>query len=80
MRVVKEILSDLHIPVYDERKRTGLVRTIVARVAVGTGDVQVVLITAKKDLPKKELIVAEIQKRLPEVKSIIQNINGKKRH
>lgn len=78
VRVVKEILSDLHIPVYDERKRTGLVRTIVARVAVGTGDVQVVLITAKKDLPKKELIVAEIQKRLPEVKSIIQNINGKK--
>lgn len=78
VRVVKEILNDLKIPVYNERKRTGIVRTIVARVAVGTGEVQVVLITAKKDLPKKDLIVREIQKRLPEVKSIIQNINGKK--
>lgn len=78
VRVVKEILNDLNIPVYNERKRTGIIRTIVARVAVGTGEVQVVLITAKKELPKKALIVAEIQKRLPEVKSIIQNINGKK--
>lgn len=78
VRVVKEILNDLKIPVYNERKHTGIVRTIVARVAVGTGEVQVVLITAKKDLPKKELIIAEINKRLPEVKSIVQNINGKK--
>ncbi|WP_062352994.1 23S rRNA (uracil(1939)-C(5))-methyltransferase RlmD [Bacillus kwashiorkori] len=78
VRVVKDILSDLQISVYNERKRTGLVRTIVARVAVGTGEVQVVLITTKKELPKKHLIVEEIQKRLPEVKSIVQNINGKK--
>jgi len=78
VRVVKDILNDLKIPVYNERKHTGIVRTIVARVAVGTGDVQVVLITASRELPKKDLIVAEIQKRLPEVKSIIQNINGKK--
>ena len=78
VRVVKEILNELKIPVYNERKNTGLVRTIVARVAVGTGEVQVVLITTKKQLPKKDQIVAEINKRLPEVKSIIQNINGKK--
>lgn len=78
VRVVKEILSDLKVPVYNERKHSGIVRTIVARVAVGTGEVQVVLITAKKELPKKELIVSEIQMRLPEVKSIIQNVNGKK--
>lgn len=78
VRVVKEILSDLKVPVYNERKHSGIVRTIVARVAVGTGEVQVVLITAKKELPKKEFIVSEIQKRLPEVKSIIQNVNGKK--
>lgn len=53
VRIVKEILQDLNIPIYNERKRTGLVRTIVARVAVGTGDVQVVLITAKKNFQKR---------------------------
>jgi tRNA (uracil-5-)-methyltransferase len=76
--IVKMILEDLRIPIYDERKRTGLVRTIVARVGFHTGDVQLVLITAKKDIPRKELFVAEIKRRLPEVKSIVQNINGQK--
>ncbi len=76
--IVKMILEDLRIPIYDERKRTGLVRTIVARVGFHTGDVQLVLITAKKELPRKELLIAEIKRRLPEVKSIVQNINGQK--
>jgi 23S rRNA (uracil1939-C5)-methyltransferase len=75
---VKQILSDLNIPIYNEKTRKGIVRTIVARVGIQTGEMQIVLITAQKDLPKKELIIAEIKKRLPEVKSIMQNINGQK--
>jgi len=75
---VKQILQDLKIPIYNEKSRKGLVRTIVARAGVQTGEVQIVLITTKKELPKKDLIIAEIKKRLPEVKSIIQNINGEK--
>jgi 23S rRNA (uracil-5-)-methyltransferase RumA len=76
--IVKMILEDLRIPIYDERKRTGIVRTIVARVGFHTGDVQLVAITAKKEIPRKELLIAEIKRRLPEVKSIVQNINGQK--
>jgi len=76
--VVKQILADLHVPIYDERKKSGVVRTVVARAGIETGQVQIVLITFKKDLPKKDLIVQEIHKRLPEVKSIVQNINGQK--
>lgn len=75
---VKTILQDLRIPIYNERKKTGVVRTIVARVGFYTGDVQLVIITATKELPRKELFVAEVKRRLPEVKSIAQNINGQK--
>ncbi|WHY78748.1 23S rRNA (uracil(1939)-C(5))-methyltransferase RlmD [Neobacillus sp. WH10] len=75
---VKRILEDLHIPIYNEKTRKGIVRTIVTRVGVQTGELQVVLITTKKELPKKELIIEEIQKRLPNVKSVVQNINGEK--
>ncbi|WP_374717798.1 23S rRNA (uracil(1939)-C(5))-methyltransferase RlmD [Neobacillus sp.] len=75
---VKKILEDLNIPIYHEKTRKGLVRTIVTRVGMQTGELQVVLITSKKELPKKELIIQEIQKRLPNVKSIVQNINGEK--
>ncbi len=77
-QTVKSILQDFQIPIYNERKRKGVVRTIVTRVGFQTGDVQLVLIMATKDLPKKELLIEEITRRLPEVKSILQNINGQK--
>lgn len=76
--VVKQILQELRIPIYNEKSRKGIVRTIVTRVGVQSGELQVVLITTQKDLPKKDVIIQEIQKRLPKVKSIVQNINGQK--
>lgn len=75
---VKQILQDFNIPIYDEKKNKGVVKTIVTRVGIATGDIQVVIVTAVNELPKKELIVQEIQKQLPNVKSIIHNINPKK--
>lgn len=76
--VVKTILQDLQIPVYDERKRSGIIRTIISRVGFETGEVQVVLVTSQKEIPRKNLLIEEIKKRLPEVTSIMQNINGRK--
>ncbi|KAF0820596.1 putative RNA methyltransferase YfjO [Bacillus sp. ZZV12-4809] len=75
---VKRILQDLRIPIYNERNRKGIVRTIVVRVGIQTGELQIVLITAQKELPKKEIIIEKIKSELPEVKSIIQNVNGEK--
>ncbi|MHC0036220.1 23S rRNA (uracil(1939)-C(5))-methyltransferase RlmD [Pseudoneobacillus sp. C159] len=75
---VKQILEELKIPIYNEKTRTGIVRTIVTRVGMQTHELQVVLITNAKELPKKELIIAEVQKRLPNVKSIVQNVNEQK--
>jgi len=75
---VKRILEELKIPIYNEKSRKGIVRTIVTRVGIQTGELQVVLITTQKELPKVDTIIEEIQKRLPKVKSIVQNINGQK--
>ncbi|WNF36756.1 23S rRNA (uracil(1939)-C(5))-methyltransferase RlmD [Bacillaceae bacterium IKA-2] len=76
-QTVKAILQDLNISIYNERKRKGVIRTIVTRVGFNTGDVQLILITATKDLPQKEVVLEEIKRRLPEVKSVLQNINGR---
>jgi 23S rRNA (uracil-5-)-methyltransferase RumA len=75
---VKRILEELQISIYNEKTKKGIVRTIVTRVGVQTGELQVVLITSQKELPQKDVIIAEIQKMLPNVKSIVQNINGNK--
>lgn len=75
---VKKILNDLQIPIYNEKSRKGIVRTIVSRVGVQSGELQIVLITAKAELPKKDYIIERILDALPDVKSIMQNINGAK--
>ncbi len=75
---VKNIITDLNIPIYDERKHSGFIRTIVTRLGFATDEIQLVLVTAKKEFPKKELFVKEVQKRLPKVTSLMQNVNGKK--
>ncbi|MFE7062149.1 23S rRNA (uracil(1939)-C(5))-methyltransferase RlmD [Sutcliffiella sp. NPDC057660] len=75
---IKQILQDFNISVYNEKNRQGIVRTIMTRVGFSTGEIQVVLITSQEKLPRKQLIVNEIQKRLPKVKSILQNVNGQK--
>ncbi|MFL6558950.1 MAG: 23S rRNA (uracil(1939)-C(5))-methyltransferase RlmD, partial [Bacillus sp. (in: firmicutes)] len=76
--VIKRILEELKIPIYNEKSRKGIIRTIVTRVGIQTGELQIVLITTQKELPKVDTIIQEIQKRLPSVKSIVQNINGQK--
>jgi 23S rRNA (uracil1939-C5)-methyltransferase len=78
VNTVKKILEELKITIYNEKSRKGIVRTIVTRVGVQTGELQVVLITNQAELPKKELIIQEIQRRLPNVTSIVQNINEQK--
>lgn len=75
---VKGILQDLNIPIYHEKKKGGIVRTIVVRTGFETGETQLVLVTAQEKIPRKELLLSEIKKRLPDLKSIVQNVNDKK--
>ncbi|MFG6495927.1 23S rRNA (uracil(1939)-C(5))-methyltransferase RlmD [Fictibacillus sp. UD] len=75
---VKQIIRDLNLSVYDERKRTGSIRTIVVRTAFRTDEIQLVIVTATNELPKKDLFVSEIKKRLPQVTSFVQNVNEEK--
>ncbi|MBP3038497.1 23S rRNA (uracil(1939)-C(5))-methyltransferase RlmD [Bacillaceae bacterium Marseille-Q3522] len=77
-RTVRKILQELQIPIFNERKKKGIVRTIVTRVGIETKELQIVLITSTKKLPNKEALIENIKKQLPEVKSIMQNINGEK--
>ncbi|MBN8210642.1 23S rRNA (uracil(1939)-C(5))-methyltransferase RlmD [Bacillus sp. NTK071] len=77
-RQVVSILEDLNISIYNEKKNKGLIRTIVTRVGFETGQIQLVLVTSEENIPRKELLIKEIKKRLPEVRSVVQNVNGKR--
>ncbi|MDN7145485.1 23S rRNA (uracil(1939)-C(5))-methyltransferase RlmD [Liquorilactobacillus mali] len=78
MKVIRKIckfFEDLEIPIYDERNNSGIIKTIVVRESFATGEVQVVFITNSEKLPKKRLLLEKINNNLPEVTSILQNIN-----
>ncbi|MDT1940068.1 MULTISPECIES: 23S rRNA (uracil(1939)-C(5))-methyltransferase RlmD [Carnobacterium] len=78
VNVVKQLLSDLDIPIYDEVKHSGIIKTIVARVGIETGEVQLVLVTNSKKLPKKKQFLEQVKLQLPEIVSIMQNVNQEK--
>ncbi|GHP14807.1 putative RNA methyltransferase [Lentilactobacillus fungorum] len=75
MRAIVTMIQDLKIPVYNEEKNAGIIKTVVVRAAVATNEVQVTFITQSKKLLKKHQLVERIHAELPEVVSIMQNVN-----
>lgn len=74
----RKILQKLNISIYDGKSLDGLVRTIVVRTAVQTGETQVCLVTTRKDIPHKKELIERILKIDPSIVSITQNINREK--
>lgn len=75
MREMVRLIEDLQIPVYDEDTKAGIIKTIAVRVADGTGEVQLTIITNTPKLPHVHQLLDAIATRLPEVTSVMQNIN-----
>lgn len=81
MKVLNQVVTLLnthHIPIYDEATNSGIVKTVMIREGLATGEIQLVFITNSPKLPKKQALLADIEKELPEVISVMQNIQSKK--
>ncbi|MBM7617201.1 23S rRNA (uracil1939-C5)-methyltransferase [Weissella uvarum] len=76
--VIRDILRKYHVAAYDEVNHKGVVRTIMVRRGYYSHQMMVVLVTRAKRLPAAEYIVNDIREALPEVVSIIQNVNQEK--
>ena len=75
---VQQLLSKYNASLYNERKHTGWLKTLMVREAVATNECQVVFITTTRDFPSKQLIIQELVHKHPEIISIMQNINKDK--
>lgn len=78
MNTVVTLLNKYDLPIYDERSNSGIFRTIMVRVGIKTGELQVVFITRSQKFPQKNTLIREINQRLPEVVSIMQNVQPTK--
>ena len=72
---VRDILQKHGIQAYDEETHKGAIRHIMVRRGTYTGEMMIVLITRSLKLPFARDVIQDILEDLPEVVSIVQNIN-----
>ncbi|MGG3689560.1 23S rRNA (uracil(1939)-C(5))-methyltransferase RlmD [Caldifermentibacillus hisashii] len=78
IKIVKEICSELGVTAYNEEAHTGVLRHIMARFGRKTDELMIVLITRTEKLPHRKEIVEKIVAALPNVKSVVHNVNSKR--
>ncbi|XEO93637.1 23S rRNA (uracil(1939)-C(5))-methyltransferase RlmD [Latilactobacillus sakei] len=76
IKVVRDILRRFYIDPYNEDTHKGVLRTIMVRRGYYSHEMMIVFITRSKKLPAAREIAIEIKKALPEVVSIMQNVNA----
>lgn len=72
---LKPKLWSLGLEPYNEETKKGQLRHVVVRKARATDEVMVVLVTKKRKFPQKDAVVSVIRELIPNVKSIMQNVN-----
>ncbi len=78
IQVIKEWMKAYQVTPYDEIKHQGLIRHGVIRVGRKTGDVMVILVANGKTLPYTDKLIDMLTKKIPNLKSVVLNINTKK--
>lgn len=76
LRLVKRIMKEQGITGYNDKNKKGTIRHIMGRVG-DKGKMMAVIVTATKDLPKKEIFIKTIREEMPEVISIYHNVQEK---
>lgn len=78
VQVVRDVLAAHGVPAYDEKTGRGVIRHVMARYGYHSGELMIVLITKTTKIKGVNEIVADILKRLPDVTSVMQNVNPDK--
>lgn len=77
LTTVRKWMQRYGISAYDEKTGKGLVRHVMSRVGVHSGEVMAVLITSAYDIPHKKELIEWLTKYVPNLVSVVQNINKK---
>lgn len=74
-RKICELLTQHHIPVYNEQSHSGLLRHVLIKQSSRTAEIMVALVTKDDNFLAAPKIAQELADVFPEIKSIVQNIN-----
>ena len=75
VNTLKKLFKEMKIEIYNEDKRTGVIRHVLIRNGVFTNDVMVVLVTNVDSFRSRDNLVKALVKEYPSIKTVVQNIN-----
>lgn len=77
IRTVRELAVSFKYQPYNEDTHRGLLRHIMVRRALATGEIMVILVLGSPVMPSKNNFVKALRNAHPEITTIVQNINSK---
>ena len=75
IKTVRELIDKYHISVFDENVYKGCIRHILIR-CTSTDEYMVIFVTGSPVLYKKELLIKDLIRKHPKIKTVIHNINS----
>lgn len=72
---IRNMCKGFKIKPYDLRTGKGYLRHVMVRCGFASGEIMVVLVTAKGDFPSKRSFVNELLRRHPEITTVVHNVN-----
>lgn len=78
IEILRNFIERNNISIYDENTNKGLLRHIVTKIGYTTGEVMVVLVAAKPEIPKIEEFLEELKEKVDGFKTLVVNVNDRK--
>lgn len=76
---VKAVFEDFmvrsRLSVYDEERQEGLIRYLMLRVGMYTGEIMVMIVVNGNDFPGRKLLIQALTAAVPEIRSVVLNVN-----
>lgn len=78
VRFFQSFVREKNIPVYHISEHTGFIRFLMIREAKLTGQIMVNIVTVDGEIPYIDELIASLTRQVPEIKTIVQNVNNQK--
>lgn len=78
MAHIRQFLERGRVSIYDETQHKGLLRHVLGRVGMRSGEIMAAIGINGRDLPDKERFITSLTRAMPEIKSLALNCNQEK--
>ena len=75
LETIARLMEDFHIDPYNEDFRTGIIRHVLIRTSLSTGEIMVVFVANSDTFPGRNNFIKELVKKCPQISTIIYNVN-----